>query len=193
MPSTARRTASKPVTIAEYDAFVDAQDDDTKYELVNGVIVMMTTPTQAHGLIAANIAAPLNFAMDRRGCMTFIGGMAVQRSDDPTDTEKTIPDIVVRRGTMEKRSSLTDPLVVVEILSPSTMDLDRGWKLDFYKSLPTLRHIVLVYQDEMRAEHYRRTEQKWDIAVLKAADDLLHFDAVDFRLDLGSVYRSVVF
>ncbi|MDQ2805094.1 MAG: Uma2 family endonuclease [Pseudomonadota bacterium] len=49
------------------------------------------------------------------------------------------------------------PLVVV--LSPSTIDTDRGEKLRFYKALPTLRHIALVYQDQMHVEHYRRTDR----------------------------------
>ncbi len=75
---------------------------------------------------------------------------------------------------------------------PTTIDTDRGPKLDFYKSLPTIRHIALVYQDQMRIEHYRRAEQGFELEVLKRPEDKLHFEAVEFRLALDRVYFDVV-
>ncbi len=189
MPTALRRP--EPVTINVFDAFVEAQADTALFELVEGVIVMMTNPTEVHEQIAANIGAPLKLAMDARGCRTYQGGMRVQRSDDPRDTDKTRPDVVVRCGAIGTKTYITDPLVVIEVLSPSTIDIDRGPKLDFYKSLPTLRHIALVYQDQMRVEHYRRGEQGFDLNVLKHPDDVLHLEAVEFRIDLTRIYFDV--
>jgi len=188
--TTAQRRPD-PVTIEAFDAFVEAQADTAEFELVEGVIVMMTNPTEVHEQIAGNIGAPLKLAMDARGCRAYQGGMRVQRSDDTRDTDKTRPDVVVRCGAVGGKTYITDPLVVVEVLSPSTMDVDRGPKLDFYKSLPTLRHIALVYQDQMRVEHYRRGEQGFELEVLKRPDDVLHFEAVEFRIDLARVYFDV--
>jgi hypothetical protein len=71
------------------------------------------------------------------------------------------------------------------------MDLDRGEKLRFYKAQPTMRHIVLVYQDQMRAEHYRRTDEGWPLEVLTNPDDLLHFEAIRFSIRLEQVYFRV--
>ena len=161
-------------------------------ELVEGAIIMMTNPTETHEQIAGNIGAPLKLAMDARGCRTYQGGMRVQRSDDPKDTDKTRPDIVVRCGPAGSGTYVTDPLIVVEVLSPSTIDIDRGPKLDFYKSLPTVRHIALVYQDQMRVEHYRRAESGFELEVLKAPGDALSFEAVDFRVELNRVYFGVI-
>jgi Uma2 family endonuclease len=189
MPTALRRP--EPVTVEAFDAFVEAQADTALFELVEGVIVMMTNPTEVHEQIAANIGAPLKLAMDARGCRTYQGGMRVQRSDDPRDTDKTRPDVVVRCGAIGTKNYITDPLVVIEVLSPSTIDIDRGPKLDFYKSLPTIRHIALVYQDQMRVEHYRRAEQGFELEVLKHPDDVLHFEAVEFRIDLSRVYFDV--
>jgi Uma2 family endonuclease len=177
-----------PVTIEDFDAFVGAQADIALFELVEGVIVMMTNPTEVHEQIASNIGAPLKLAMDARGCRTYQGGMRVQRSSDLRDTDKTRPDVVVRCGAAGVGTYITDPLVIVEVLSPSTIDVDRGPKLDFYKSLPTVRHIALIYQDQMRVEHYRRAEQGFDLEVLKQAQEILHFEAVEFRIDLARVY-----
>jgi len=180
-----------PVSIEAFDAFVEAQADTALFELVEGAIVMMTNPTEVHEQIAANIGAPLKLAMDARGCRTYQGGMRVQRSDDPRETDKTRPDVLVRCGAIGTKTYVTDPLVVIEVLSPSTIDIDRGPKLDFYKSLPTIRHIALIYQDQTRVEHYRRGEQGFELEFLTRPEDTLHFEAVEFRIDLARIYLGV--
>ena len=109
----------EPVTIEAFDNFVSAQADTTLFELVEGVIVMMTNPTETHEQITSNIGAPLKLAMDPRGCRTYQGGIRVQRSDDSRDTDKPRQDIVVRCGAVGSKTYITDPLVVVEVLSPS--------------------------------------------------------------------------
>jgi Uma2 family endonuclease len=186
MPSALRQP--EPVTIEEFDAFVAAKADLDVYELVDGVIYLMANPTIAHEQIVANVAAPLKGATDKRQCQTFIGGMRVQRSDNPRDRDKTKPDIVVRCGPRASGPYITDPLIIVEVLSPATMDIDRGRKLEFYKSLPTVRHIVLAYQDQMRVEHYRRSEQGFDLEVLTTLAHNLSLEAVDFKIELARVY-----
>jgi Uma2 family endonuclease len=189
MPTALRR--SEPVTIEAFDSFVTAQADATLFELVEGVIIMMTNPTETHEQITSNIGAPLKLAMDPRGCRTYQGGIRVQRSDDSRDIDKPRPDIVVRCGAVGSKTYITDPLVVVEVLSPSTIDVDRGPKLDFYKSLPTIRHIAFVYQDQTRVEHYRRAEQGFELEVLTRPEDIVHFEAVEFRIDLARIYFDV--
>ena len=149
-----------PVTIASFDAFLEGQRDDTLWELVAGRVVAMTNPTEVHEQIVSNIGAPLKLAMDTLGCQAYFGGLRVQRSDNAHGIDKPKPDIMVRCGRIGAGNYATDPLIVVEVLSPSTMDVDRGDKLRFYKALPTLRHIALVYQDQMRVEHYRKTDEQ---------------------------------
>jgi len=186
-----------PVTIAAFDVFVEKQADDVVYELVDGQIVMMTNPNQRHEQVASNIGAHLKIAMDKRGCRTYQGGMRVQLSDNMDGTDKTKPDVVVRCGptdpASETRNYITDPLVIVEVLSPSTMDYDRGDKLDFYKVIPTLRHIVIAYQDQMRIEHYRRVPGGWETDVLTNGDDVLRLEAVAFQMPVSQAYFDIAF
>ncbi len=189
MPFALRQ--AEPVTIQAFDAFVEAQADTAVFELVDGVIVMMSNPTETHEQIASNIGAPLKLAMDARGCRTYLGGFRVQSADQNDGTDKTKPDVVVRCGPRSARTFITDPLVIVEVLSPSTIDIDRGRKLEFYKSLPTVPHIALVYQDQMRVEHYRRTDTGFELEALKTPTDVLHFEAVDFSLELERIYFDV--
>ena len=182
----------EPVTVEAFDAFIDGQDDARLYELVGGVIVMMSNPTEIHEEIVGNIAAPLKAAMTERNCRTFIGGMRVQSSEKVGGIDKTKPDIVVRCGSAATtRTFVSDPVVVVEVLSPSTIDVDRGPKLDFYKSLPSMAHIVLVYQDQMRVEHYRRTDEGFQMQALKAPADNLALETVSFSLTLEGIYAGV--
>jgi Uma2 family endonuclease len=165
------------------------------YELVDGEIVMMTNPNQNHEQIASNIGWALKGAMDPRGCRTYQGGMRVQISDSMDGTDKTKPDVVVRCGpTMDGRKNyITDPLVIVEVLSPSTMDVDRGAKLDFYKLVPTVMHIAIVYQDQMRIEAWQRTPTGWERSVLTKSDESLAFQAVEFRMPVSQVYFDIAF
>ncbi len=179
------------VTIAEFDAFLDLQQDDLSWELVAGRIVAMTNPTEVHEQIASNIGAPLKLAMDPVGCRVYQGGLGIQRSDNEQEINRPRPDVLVRCGRVGTRNFITDPLVVVEALSPSTIDVDRDDKLRFYKAQPTLRHIVLVYQDQMRIEHYRKTDEGWPLEVLTEPDDLLNFEAVRFNIKLEQVYFGV--
>ena len=129
--------------------------------------------------------------MNPKGCRVYQGGIGVQRSDRPTGTNRTRPDVVVRCGRVGTRNFITDALVVVEVPSPSTIDVDRGDKLRFYKALPTLRHIALVYQDQMRVEHYRKTDLGWELETLTHADDVLLFEALAFTIALDSIYFGV--
>ena len=82
-------------------------------------------------------------------------------------------------------------MVIAEVLSPSTMDVDRGAKLDFYKLIRTVLHIAIVYQDQLRIEHYRRQPEGWVCDVLTQASDTLHFEAVEFRLPARQAYFDV--
>jgi Uma2 family endonuclease len=190
--SEAMRIDDPPVSIAEFDAFVDAQRDDTQWELVAGRIVAMTNPTEIHETIVSNIGVRLAGALDAKSCRVYFGGMRVQRSDNLQGLNKTKPDLVVRCGPPSARTFVTDPLVVVEVLSPSTIDVDRGEKLRFYKALPTLRHIALVYQDQVRIEHYRRGDTGWDFETLQNAD-FLRFEAVAFEMPVEDAYFGIPF
>jgi Uma2 family endonuclease len=154
-----------PTDIAAFEAFLSAQADAGLWELVAGRIVMMTNPSENHEQIAATSA---------------------RRLDAPR------PDVLVRCGAPSNRHDVTNPLVIVEVLSPSTMDEDRGDTLRFCKSLPTLRHIVLAYQDSVRIEHDRRTELGWKQETSIFLTNTLVLEAVGFEIGLEAVYFGVV-
>lgn len=181
------------VTVVEFDRFVDGLGDGRRYELFDGLPVLMSNPNETHEQIVGNIGAPLKLAMDQRGCRTYMGGMMVQASASPTNRDKFRPDILVRCGPPSTNTFVTDPIVVIEVLSLSTIDRDRGPKLQFYKDLPTVLHIVLAYADQVRIEHYVRNENGWDLEVLTTLGHALDLQSIDFSIDLGTVYFDVPF
>jgi Uma2 family endonuclease len=187
------------VTIADFDVYVAGISDAIDCELVDGEIVMMGNPTETHEQIASNIGAPLKLAMDKRGCRTYQGGIRVQADDNSNSFNKFKPDVVVRCGEPGTKTYITDPVVIVEVLSPSTMENDRGHKLRFYKSLPTVQHVVLVYSKEMRVEHWSRSDDPsnsddgWVMTPAIYPDETVRLDAVEFEIDLEQVYFSLPF
>ena len=194
MTSAARKL--EPKTIAEFDDLLEQQGDEAGlFELIDGVIVMMTNPTLRHGVIVGNIGARLKLAMVKRGCQSFQGDLRIQRNADRTAPYKPKPDVIVRCGPSSPERDLQtyvdDPVVVVEVLSPSTMDYDRGLKLQFYKSLPTLKHVVIVYQDEVRIEHYQRSGRRWSMKVHENRDEVLDLSTVAFTMTVAEVYSDV--
>jgi len=181
-------------TICDLDALADSDRSGEEFELIDGMIVVMSNPTQAHEQIASNIGAPLKLAMNKPGCRTYQGGMRVQASDEASGRDKYRPDVMVHCGPRDdKKTYFTDPVVVVEVLSSSTMDNDRGRKLEFYKRQVGLEHIVLAYSDQMRVEHYVRSGESWKCLVLTAPYSVLTLEAVSFAIALEEVYFDIAF
>jgi Uma2 family endonuclease len=181
------------MTIDEFDAFVEGIPNGNEFELIDGTPILMGNPTEVHEQIAMNIAGALKPRMDPRGCRTYAGNMRVQASSDATGKDKFKPDVVVRCGPVSTNTYVLHPVVIVEVLSPSTMDRDRGIKLAFYKELPTVQHIVLAYSDQMRVEHYVRTATGWECNVLPRPESVLELEAIEFSMNLGEVYLDVPF
>jgi Uma2 family endonuclease len=183
----------QPVTVAEFDRFLATQQGETRHELIGGEIVAMTNPTIAHEVIVGNIGGPLRTLMRSRNCHVSQGGIHVQSREDGQGANKPRPDLIAFCGPVDmRRNYVTNPLVVVEVLSPGNMDFDRGAKLRFYKTaLPMLQHIALVYQDQVRVEHFRKTDAGWTTEALVTNDAVLCFDAVGFAIGVGEIYAGV--
>ena len=189
--SQATLLEDSPMTVADFDLYTEGRPEAETWELVAGRIVAMTNPSRPHGQIVANLGAPLKPAMDRRNCQLFFGGMGVQFSKSLRNIDRVLPDLLVHCGAADDAHFVTDPAVVIEVLSPSTIDYDRGDKLAFYKRLPPLRHILLVYQDQMRIEHYRRAEEGWELLVMTRPADVISLVSVGFDITLEAIYAGV--
>jgi Uma2 family endonuclease len=109
----------------------------------------------------------------------------------------TYPDLVALCG--EPRfedghvDTLLNPSVIIEVLSPSTEAYDRGEKFAHYRRLETLREYVLVAQDKVRVEHYRREGEQWVLSEISDPRGTLHLPSVDCHVEVGAIYEKLDF
>src|SRR5688572_27374319 len=146
--------ATHPQTaIVTLDDFIAAAETtDERLEFVDGQIVAMSAPSLEHGLIAENIAYSLRTRLRTGGCRVLSQGTLVA-ADGSDDT--FVPDVAVFCGTAQRRKVrgadvLGNPIVLVEVLSPSTADYDHGRKWLSYRGIGSLQHYLLVAQDKAR-------------------------------------------
>jgi Uma2 family endonuclease len=151
--------ATHPVhyTRAEYIAL--ERSSNVKHEYFDGVIYAMAGGSREHSAIAANIIVLLGLGLRGRPCAVHTSDLRILVSETGLET---YPDVTVVCGAAQidtqDRNVITNPIVVVEVTSPSTVDYDRGEKVEHYKRIPSLREIVLVDHRERVVEVVRREE-----------------------------------
>ena len=186
----------EPITIDAFLALLDRCPETERWELVDGfVVTLMTRPTPSHGIVGLNIASALKAAVRPRGCWA-IPDVLVRHAE--RDDMTVAPDVLVRCGPEAKNiAPIDDPLIVVEVLSPSTMAYDRATKFAFYQSIPTVAHIVLAYQDERRVEVFSRSAANddgtadWSYTALTHPAAVVALPALGFAMTVADVYDGV--
>jgi Uma2 family endonuclease len=143
-----------PMTREEYRAWAMAQPRG-HFERINGVVVAMAPERVSHAIIKARVWRALDAALASAGldnCRALPDGVTVEVED--SDYE---PDAIVHCGPLDLDGvSANNPVVIVEVLSPSTSSNDRGLKLAAYFRLPSLRHYLIVWADKQQVLHHRR-------------------------------------
>jgi len=107
---------------------------------------------------------------------------------------QVFPDVMVRCGSLEPGAAyLSDPVVIVEVLSPGTESRDRHEKWNSYRKLDSVRHYVLVARDKAHIEVFSRGEADWSgFQVLEGLDAILKLPAIDFEIPLSAIYEDVI-
>jgi Uma2 family endonuclease len=187
--------ASEPhqrLSIQEYLAL--ERQSEERHEYLDGEMFAMSGASRRHNRIVLNIGKGLDSALEERGCDVFVSEMRVLTPDNKFFT---YPDVVAVCGEPQfadaEVDTLLNPDVIIEVLSPSTEDYDRGPKFAHYRSIPSLREYVLVSQHRVRVEHYlRQTNGNWlPLAELDDLGQTLELLPVGCRLSLAAIYRRV--
>jgi Uma2 family endonuclease len=161
-----------------------------KHEFMDGHVWAMAGGTPEHAAIAVNVASILRGQLRGRPCRVFSSDLRVRVLATGLGT---YPDVTVVCDALEtdpddpKANTVTNPRVVIEVLSPSTEDYDRGEKLANYKRVPSLREIVLVAHDTRRIEVWRRSGDTWTLEVTNEAG-AARIVTLDCTLELSDVY-----
>lgn len=172
--------------VAEYRDWAAARPDDERWELIGGVPVMMSPAKGRHQRIVTNLIKHLDDLAERRGCGAY-PGLAIL--SEAMDDYAPIPDVVVQCGEPPEDGYTSDPLLVVEVLSPSTLVIDRGRKTEFYQTVPSLAVLLLVHQNEARVEVWRRAPD-WSVQVA-GPGDIVDLPELDGALSVSEIYARL--
>ncbi len=176
-------------TADEFFAWAEAQPDG-RYELSSGVVVAMSPERIGHALSKVDALVALRAAIATRGlgCEALPGGVSV-RIDDGSVYE---PDALVRCGPPAPRNAteVNDPVIVVEVVSPSSPGVDTGLKLVGYFTLPSVRHYLIVDTDKRAVIHHHRDEAG-AIAVRILYDGKLVLDPPGLEIAVSDLFASL--
>jgi len=176
-------------TFAEYLA-LEARSE-TKHELVNGEIFAMAGGTVEHGRLAASVIGELRVALRGHPCSVLSSDVRVRVLATGLTT---YPDASVVCGRLEvdaaERNTVTNPVVLVEVLSDSTEAYDRNDKLAHYRRIPSLRDYLLVSQHERRIEHYRRNDDgSWTLRDIQEGGEV-SLASIGCALSVDAIYHD---
>ncbi|MEG4801679.1 Uma2 family endonuclease [Microcoleus sp. ARI1-B5] len=164
-------------------------------EYQDGKIIPMTGGTPNHNQIAGNFYGALNLATKGQPYRVFINDL---RLWIPSKRVYTYPDVMLVAGKLEfaegRKDTITNAVMVAEVLSESTADYDRGGKFKLFRSIPSFREYVLIDQYEMHVEQFCKTDDnKWVLSEYDGADAVLVLSSVQFEMSLGEMYDRVDF
>lgn len=164
-----------------------------KSEFHDGQIFAMTGASREHNLITVNIARELSLQLKNRPCEAFVNDMRVKAGKVKG---YHYPDLAVVCDTLqfedEHVDTLTNPTVVIEVLSPSTEAYDRGGKFANYRKIASLREYLLVAQDQAHIDHYLRQGDAWLLTEAEGLDASITLDSIGCVLALREVYDKVL-
>ncbi|KAF0241401.1 MAG: hypothetical protein FD167_4014 [bacterium] len=180
-------------TIDEY--FALEKVGDARYEYWDGDIVCMSGGTEIHGRIGDNICFRLRLQLTGRTCEAFSSAFSIKT---PTLPPYRYPDVSVACGSIFEKilgmDTLTNPVVIFEVLSSSTEVADRGQKLQAYRAIETLQEYVLVSQIKPNITHYVKQDNgEWNSFEISGLATILTLNSIGCTLLLQDIYNGIVF
>lgn len=154
---------------------------------------MMASASPQHVLIVTNVVSELRSQLKNQPCMVYSSDLRIQVSKTGLFT---YPDIVVVCGSPtfvdEHNDTLTNPVLIVEVLSKSTKDYDRGEKFEHYRTLDSFKEYLLIAQDKHHVERYvRQTNHSWLFSETNDKNDTVELKSIQCHLALNEIYDKV--
>ena len=166
-----------------------------KSEFLNGEIFAMGGASARHALIVVNTSGELRNLLRDRLCTVYATDLRVSVTYDGL---YTYPDVIVVCGEPKfidnAFDTLTNPVLIVEVLSPTTKNYDRGEKFEQYRKIEDLKEYLLVAQDRPHVEHYiKQPDGTWLLSEIESRDATVDLPSLDCSLSLAEVYAKVNF
>ncbi|MEA2164170.1 MAG: hypothetical protein QOK37_2297 [Thermoanaerobaculia bacterium] len=187
-------TLAQPSLLTPQEYLDLERKSEIRSEYIDGEMIAMSGASRRHARIAGNLHGEIWARLRGTGCEVYINDLRVKVS--PTGMY-TYPDIVALCGEPELEDehvdTLLNPSVIIEVLSDSTEAYDRGEKFAHYRRIDSLREYVLVSQNKVRVEHYRRDADQWILSEISGPDAILHLQSIDCHVAVSTIYEKVEF
>lgn len=179
---------SKFVTVVEY---LHAEElSDVKHEYLNGVVHAMAGGTIRHSTVALNISSALKTRLRGKDCRPHASDAAVNLSRN-NDERYYYPDTSVTCGPFNPAARVLDnPVVIFEVLSPSTARIDQTEKKDAYLACESIQHYVIVEPEHAEVIIYTREADGWKLTIFNELTDALPLSAIEVELPLAEIYEN---
>ena len=177
------------ISVAEY--LEGEKISQAKHEFIGGEVYQMAGASERHHRIAFNLATKLDAHLENSDCDTFITDMKL-KADAATFY---YPDVFVDCGKNPASEYYREePILIIEVASPSTRQTDRREKLRAYQQMPSVQEYLIVEQDKIYLElHRRQADGRWITYFYNDGDEEFKFESIDLVLKITDVYRRVNF
>ena len=161
----------------------------------HGDLLAMSGAGNRHNIIFSNLFSELSAKLKGKSCQPYGPDL---RINIPENTLYTYPDISVFCYELDQfakeEDSVTNPTVLIEILSPSTKEYDRGGKFKLYRDIPTLKEYILIDSGAINIEAFRlNKENHWELQELKTIDEVLTFESLEIKIPIKEIYYRIRF
>lgn len=168
---------------------------ENRHEYFAGQMFAMAGASYAHTLILSNFSWHIRNSVHAKGCAVLVNDLRMRVSPSGL---YTYPDIVVVCGEPkfvdDRKDTITNPVVIIEVLSPSTEAYDRGFKSGQYRTIESLEAYVLVSQSEARVEVFQRqTSGGWLLTEFLGIESTCALASIDSTVALRDIYDGVTF
>jgi Uma2 family endonuclease len=193
--STVESPRSKPQRYSLEEYLAIEVESIERHEYYNGSIIQVSGQLPNHNCITGNFGAELLSRLRGSPYNVFIIN---QRLWIPRKRVYAYPDLMVIQGDLVlqdgRKDTVMNPILIVEVLSDSTADYDRGDKFVAYRTIPGFQEYLLVSQYSQQIEHYVRGQgKKWDFQVYDETDTVVQLSSVGLELAIGDIYDKVEF
>lgn len=178
-------------TVEEYLEMEEASVE--KHEYYKGEIFAMSGAKLKHNIITRNIYVELGNKLKGKTCQLFGSDM---RLHIEANSLFTYPDITVVCGEVETRNNddfnLLNPTIIIEVLSPSTKNYDRGDKFKLYRDIPTLKEYILIDSETINIEAFRiNPNNHWELEEYCKINQELNFPSIQQSIALSEIYEGI--
>jgi Uma2 family endonuclease len=168
------------------------EEQSIKHEYINGEVYAMVGGTLNHNYITLNLASALRNNQRGKGCKVY---MADAKLGISQQGPFFYPDIMITCDSRDKKQSkiIYHPLVIIEVLSPSTEAFDRGDKFKFYRQIDTLKEYVLIDSKKINIDCFRLNENNfWELHFYQENDEL-ELNTISFSCPISLIYEDINF